>query len=91
VDFYGDVLVELMTAMGAALFVGNGLALFKRRSDRRAAARESAARARPGSPVRQQVRVATSGRLDQAPIGRSIGFMALGFVVFIWGLATITT
>jgi hypothetical protein len=41
--------------------------------------------------VRAQVRVATTGNLEQVPVGRSIAFMVLGFVVFVWGLATITT
>ena len=90
-DFYDDVLLELITALGAALFLGNVWALIRRRADRRQAAKESAMRSRPGSPVRAQVRVATTGNLEQAPVGRSIGFMVLGFVVFIWGLATITT
>jgi hypothetical protein len=91
VDFYGDVLLELITALGAALFVGNLWALIRRRADRRQAAKEAAVRSRPGSPVRSQVRVATSGNLDEAPVGRSIGFMVLGFVIFVWGIASITT
>ena len=90
-DFYGDVLLELITALGAALFVGNLWALIRRRADRRQAAKEAAVRSRPGSPVRAQVRVATSGNLDEAPVGRSVGFMVLGFVVFVWGIASITT
>jgi hypothetical protein len=90
-DFYDDVLLELITATGAALFLANAFALLKRRSDRRAAARESAQRARPGSPVRSQVRVATTGKLDEVPVGRSVGFMLIGLLVFIWGIASITT
>ena len=90
-DFYGDVLLELITAMGAALFLANAWALIRRRSDRRAAAKQAAFRTRPGSPVRAQVRVATTGNLEQAPVGRSVGFMLLGFLVFIWGLASITS
>ena len=90
-DFYGDVLLELITALGAALFVGNAWALIRRRADRRQAAKEAAVRSRPGSPVRAQVRVATSGNLDEAPVGRSIGFMVLGFLVFVWGIASITS
>ncbi len=90
-DFYGDVLLELITAMGAALFIGNAWALLRRRADRRQAAKEAAVRSRPGSPVRSQVRVATTGNLDEAPVGRSVGFMVLGFLVFVWGIASIVS
>jgi hypothetical protein len=91
VSFYDDVLLELVTALGAALFVANALALFRRGADRRAAARESVVRSRPGSPVRKQVRQATTGKLDQAPITRSVVFLVVGFVVMVWGLASIFT
>lgn len=90
-DFYGDVLLELITATGAALFAANAFALFKRRSDRARAAREAVKRARPGSPVRSQVRVATTGNLPVVPVGRSVAYMLLGLLVFIWGLASITS
>ena len=90
-SFYDDVLLELVTALGAALFFANALALFRRGSDRRAAARESVVRSRPGSPVRKQVRQATTGKLDQAPITRSVVFMLVGLVVMVWGLASIFT
>lgn len=87
-DFYDDVLLELVTALGAALFVANALALARRGADRRAAAREAVLRSRPGSPVRKQVRAAT-GRLDQAPLARTVTFMCVGLVVAVWGLASI--
>lgn len=90
-DFYGEVLLELTTALGAALFVANALALIRRRTDARRAAREAVSRARPGSPVRKQVRLATTGTLPQAPFIRSVSFMVLGLVVAIWGLATLTS
>ncbi|MEX0664002.1 MAG: hypothetical protein WD598_04430 [Acidimicrobiia bacterium] len=90
-DFYGDVLLELITATGAALFVANAYALFKRRGDRQRAAREDVKRARPGSPVRSQVRVATTGNLAQVPVGRSVAYMMIGLLVFVWGIASITT
>ncbi len=89
-DFYGEVLLELMVALGGALFVANAFALARRRGDRRRAARESAVRARPGSPVRKQVRVATTGTLDAAPVGRSLAFAALGLLMVIWGIASLT-
>lgn len=90
-DFYDDVLLELVTALGAALFLANAFALMRRRMDARRGAREAVVRGRPGSPVRAQARVATSGNLTQAPVGRTVAFMAVGFVVGIWGLASITT
>lgn len=80
VDFYRDVLLELMTALGAALFVANVFALFRRRSDRRLE-----------SPVRGQARTASTGDLAAAPVGRTAGYALLGLIVFIWGLATITS
>jgi hypothetical protein len=91
VDFYGDVLLELITATGAALFVANAFALVKRRGDRQRAARDAVKRARPGSPVRSQVKVATTGNLAQVPVGRSVAYMLIGFLVFVWGLASITS
>ena len=84
-------MLELTTALGAALFVANALALVRRRADAQRAARESATRARPGSPVRKQVRVGTTGTLPQAPVLRSVSFMLLGLVVAVWGIATLTS
>ena len=89
-SFYDDVLIELVTALGAALFFANALALFRRGADRRAAAKEAVVRGRPGSPVRK-VRQATTGKLDQAPITRSVVFMLVGLVVMVWGLVSIFT
>jgi hypothetical protein len=91
VDFYGEVLLELMVALGGALFVANGYALVRRRADRREAARQAVVRGRPGSPVRKQARQATTGKLAQAPVGRTVAFMILGLVVLIWGIASLTS
>ncbi len=87
-NFYDDVLLELVTALGAALVFANAFALLRRGADRRAAAREAVVRNRPGSPVRKQVRRST-GKLDQAPVGRSVAFMVVGLFVALWGLASI--
>ena len=67
VDFYGDVLLELVTALGAALFVANVFALMRRRGDRRRSAREAVKRARPGSPVRWMVRTGSRSRMCSGP------------------------
>ena len=87
-DFYSDVLLELVTALGAALFIANGWALVRRNADRREGAKQAVARSRPGSPVRKEVR-ATRTMLDQAPVARTVTFMLLGLVVAIWGIASI--
>jgi hypothetical protein len=90
VDFYDDVLLELVTALGAALFAANAFALIRRRTDRRTAARQAIVRTRPGSPVRRQV-LASTGRLDQAPLARTVTFMMLGLAVSLWGAASIVS
>lgn len=89
-DFYDDVLLELVTALGAALFIANAYALIRRRRDRRDAARAAVLRSRPGSPVRKQVQE-TRGTLAQAPVARTVTFLLLGLVVTIWGVATLTS
>lgn len=87
-DLYDDVLLELVTALGAALFLANAYALVRRGADKRAAAKAAVVRSRPGSPVRKQVRDST-GKLDQAPLARTVTFMLFGLVVAVWGLASI--
>lgn len=68
-DFYDEVLRELLFALGAALFVGNLMALVRRRA--------------PAS-------LAEDGHaLPQAPLGRTLAFLVLGFVVAFWGIASL--
>jgi hypothetical protein len=69
-DFYDEVLRELLIAVGAALFVGNLMALLRRRDD-------------PDHPD------ADDQASRQAPVGRTVAFMVLGFVVAFWGLASL--
>jgi len=90
VHLYEEVLLELVTALGLALFGANAYALFRRRRDRQEAARAAVVRSRPGSPVRKQVE-ASRGLLAEAPVARSVTFMVLGLLVFVWGLASLTT
>lgn len=71
-SFYDDVLRELVAALGAALFVGNLMALVKDRQLERA-----------GS-----VRSRADGDLPAAPRVRTITFMVIGFVVMVSGLAS---
>lgn len=88
-DFYDDVLLQLVTALGAALFLANSYALARRRFDRRKSAKAAVARTRPGSPVRSEV-LASPGRLSQAPLLRTTVFLLIGFVVMVWGIASMT-
>jgi hypothetical protein len=94
---YDQVLRELVAAIGAALFLGNLLALARRRSDARRAAQRSLARARPGSPVRPNLRTGArpskrardTGDLAQAPLARTVTYAVIGFVVMVWGIASV--
>jgi hypothetical protein len=90
-NFYDEVLRELVTALGAALFVANARALARRRTDRDIAARRTVARARAGSPVRGYRRGRVGGDLVQAPIARSVLYLLIGLVVMIWGIASLVT
>jgi hypothetical protein len=103
-DFYDEVLRELITALGAALFVANAFALLRRRSDARRAAKRAAART-PGNAQRVTVartRSAGPGRgngrdapesqdLAQAPLARTVTYLLIGFVVMVWGIASMTS
>jgi hypothetical protein len=90
VDFYDDVLRELITAVGAALFVGNLIALLRRRADRRRATQRAVTKGRPGSPVHGKV-AATRNRdaLPEAPLARTVLYLVIGFVVMVAGIAAI--
>jgi len=77
-NFYDQVLLELMAAIGGALFVANAYALARRRSDARAATDKKAHRS------------STSGTdLVQAPVARTVTYMLIGLVVAIWGVASL--
>jgi hypothetical protein len=92
VSFYDDVLREIILAVGAALFIGNLIALARRRSDRRRATQRAVAKNRPGSPVHGQV-AATRDReaLPEAPLARTVLYLVVGFVVMVAALAAIAT
>jgi hypothetical protein len=87
-SFYDEVLRELVFALGAALFVANAFALFRRRGDAHAAAKRTVASSRPGSPVRGNRRSAVTD-LPQAPLARTVTYLVIGFVVMIAGLGAI--
>jgi hypothetical protein len=90
--FYDQVMRELVTALGAALFVANAVALVRRRGDAQRAVERTVARSRPGSPVRgNRRRDDDPGDLPQAPVARSVVYLVIGLVVMIWGVASIAT
>ena len=84
---YGEVMQELVAALGAALLFANVLAIARRGDDAQRAKERTVARSRPGSPVRGYGRTAT-GDLAQAPLARSLLYAAVGFLVMIWALAS---
>lgn len=85
-SFYDDVLRELVFALGAALFLANVVALFRRRVDPETARQVALARNRPGSPVRGNRRAASGGDLVRAPLGRTLLYALIGFIVMVAGL-----
>ena len=90
-SFYDEVLRELVTALGAALFVANLRALARRRVDADVANRRTVSRARAGSPVRGYRRRGEGGDLVQAPVARSVLYLLIGLVVMIWGIASLVS
>ncbi len=88
-DFYGEVLQELVVALGAALLVANVAALIRRRRDRDTAAQRKIAKSRPGSPVRRLGQADGHGDLPVAPFARTVTYAAVGLVVMVWGVASI--
>lgn len=88
--FYGDVLKELVVALGAALFIANVLALARRRRDKAQIPQKTVARARPGSPVRGYT-TEKRGDLVAAPVVRSVTYAVLGLFVMIWGIASVVS
>ena len=71
--FYDEVLRELLVAVGAALFVGNLMALIRRRQAPAAVAEDSD----------------DAKTLPQAPAARTVTYVVIGFVVAFWGLASL--
>lgn len=91
-SFYDQVLRELVVAIGGALLVANVLAIVRRRRDVETRAVTSGAR---NVKAKGASRAATTGQtasgdLIQAPIGRSVAFAVLGFVMLIAGIAALS-
>ncbi len=87
---YDEILRELITAVGGALFVANLWALLRRPHDVDRVRPTTVARARPGSPVRGQAHPAEKRELAQAPVARTVTYMVLGLVVMVAGIASLT-
>jgi hypothetical protein len=80
VNFYDEVFRELIAAVGAALFFGNLVALVRRRKHQSAPAPPARA-AGPGDDG--------SADLAQAPVARTVLYLVLGFVIMVWGIASV--
>lgn len=70
-DFYDDVMRELLVALGAALFLGNVFALIRRRNP------PARVKARSDEPV------------VTVPVARTVAYATIGFIVMVWGIASI--
>jgi hypothetical protein len=75
VGFYDEVLRQLLVALGAALFLGNLLALV---------------RGRPPADIVRQAEAAGKEPPPRAPVGRTLIFLLLGLVIMVWGIASLT-
>ena len=80
-NFYDEVLRELMLALGAALFLANAYALVRRRRD--------AHGARSTANAKRRGDFGGEADLEQAPVVRSVTYMLIGLVVAAWALASI--
>lgn len=78
-SFYDQVLRETFAAIGAALFVGSGRALLRRRADAAQAAADPSFRAKRTK----------AGELVQAPLIRTAAYAVLGFVMMVAGIAAL--
>ena len=88
-SFYDEVLRELIVAFGAALVIGNGLALYRRRLDAQARARAGRRSTKAKGSSRSRSGRTATGELVQAPVARSVAFLVLGVVMLVAGLAAI--
>ena len=90
-------MVELVVAVGAALFLGNLMALFRQRKDEPARVvvpgqrNPRQAAAPKGRPTPSQKSRKTQPDYERAPIMRTVLYMTIGLFVMVWGLATLLT
>lgn len=76
IEFYNQVLLELLAAVGAALFVGNLMALIRRRRE-----------PTPGGGSEKRGKGGTD--LQTAPLARTVTYLVIGFVVMVAGLGSL--
>ena len=74
-DFYDEVLRQLLVALGAALFLGNLLALI---------------RGEPPAELVREAEEAGRPLPQRRPVGRTVAYLLLGLVVMVWGIASLT-
>lgn len=73
-DFYDEVLRELLVALGAALFLGNVLALLRRRA---LPPGEAGERGADGEAV-----------MTRPPVARTATYALMGLIIMVWGIAS---
>lgn len=92
-DFYTQTMIELILALGGAMVVGNILAILKRKRDLQEA-RESLkqtprqSKHQTSTMVKNQM-AQGKATLAVAPLKRSLIFIAVGLVAFLWAAVTL--
>ena len=74
-SFYDEVLRQLLVALGAALFIGNLLALIRRQ---------------PPADMIRKAQEEGKDPPQRPPVGRTMAFLVVGLVVMVWGIASLT-
>jgi hypothetical protein len=74
VSFYDEVLRQLLVALGAALFLGNLLALI---------------RGHPPADVVREWEEAGKEPPPRPPVGRTLAYLVIGLIVMVWGIASL--
>lgn len=87
--FGADLLVWLVFALGAAMVVGNLLALLRPPAAGGAKARGGKSTKKGNSS--RSARGPRGGDLPTAPLGRSVMMIAIGTLAVVWSLATLVT
>mgnify|MGYP000897703473 CR=1 FL=1 len=91
-DFYTQTMVELILALGAAMVLGNLLAILKRNKDKKIAQESLKTSPRTSKQTNSAMlkNQVSQGKatLAIAPLKRSIVFIVIGLIAFTW--ATIT-
>lgn len=91
-NFYTQVLIELIGALGAAMAIGNVMAILRRKRDRDNA-RENLQHANRASRqtstmlAKKQIKEGKA-TLAVAPLWRSITYVVIGTLVFIWAVVS---